>query len=101
VPEPFDVYVDSYQVTTNPYAAAINFNLSDAMPAAPGVPSRTTPVGSVRLSLENMKLLAFLLYRQIRQHERAMGVNIQVPQHVLNALQIGAEDWRGIWERDR
>lgn len=101
MPEPFDVYVDTYQVTTNPYAATINFNLSDAMPAAPGAPPRTTHVGSIRLSLENMKLLAFLLYRQVRQHEQALGVNIQVPQQVLNALQIGAEDWRGIWERDR
>jgi hypothetical protein len=101
VPEPFDIYVDTYQVSMNPYAGTINLMLTDAMPSAPGTPPKSLHVGSIRLSLENIKLLAFLLYRQIKQHEQNLGVNIQVPQQVLNALQIGAEDWQAIWRHDR
>ena len=100
MPEPFDVYIDTYQVSTNPYTGTINFMLSDAMPAAPGTPPKTVHVGSIRLSLENMKLLAFLLCRQVKQHEENLGVNIQVPRQVLNAVQIGAEDWRALWGHD-
>ena len=97
--QPVDIYVDTYQVSTNPYAGTINFLLSDAFPgsAAPGSPPKSVPLATVRLSLENMKLLAFLLYRQIKQHEENLGVNIQVPQQVLNALKIGAEDWQTFW----
>jgi hypothetical protein len=101
VADAFDVYVDAYQVSTNPYAGTINLMLSDPMPTAPGTPPRSNPVGSVRLSLENMKLLSFLLYRQIRQHEENLGVSIQVPRQVLNALKIGPEDWQAVWGRDQ
>lgn len=96
--QPVDIYVDSYQVSTNPYAGTINFMLSDPFPVAPGNPPKSVPLASVRLSLENMKLLAFLLYRQIKLHEENLGVNIQVPLQVLNALQVGAEDWKTFWE---
>ena len=99
MPEPLDIYVDTYQVSTNPWAGTINFSLSGAMPAAPGTPPKTEHLASVRLSLENMKLLAFFLYRQIKQHEQNLGVNVQVPQQVLNQVQIGAEDWQTFWNR--
>lgn len=99
MPEPLDVYVDTYQVSTNPWAGTINFSVSPAMPAAPGVPPRAENLVNLRLSLENIKLLAFFLRRQILQHEQNLGVDIQVPQQVLNQLQIGAEDWRSFWGR--
>jgi hypothetical protein len=98
VPEPLDLYIDTYQVSTNPYGCTINFSLSQALPTAPGTPPRAEPVASVRMSLENMKLLAFFLYRQMMQHERNLGVEIQVPKQVLNAVQIGPEDWQGFWK---
>ena len=97
--DPLDVYVDSYQVSTNPWAGTINFMLSSATPGAPGAPPRHEHLVSVRLSLENMKLLSFLLLRQLMQHEQNLGVNIQVPLQVLNQLQIGAEDWQTFWKR--
>lgn len=97
MPEPLDLYADTYQVSTNAYAGTLNFMLSDAMPSAPGTPPRSTRVASIRLSLENIKLLTFLLHRQIRQHEEQLGVNIQIPRQVLNTLQIGIEDWQTLW----
>ena len=99
MPDPFDIYVDTYQVSTTPFAGTINFMVTSAMPPMPGTPPKTDQLGSVRLSLENMKVLAFFLYRQIKQHESTLGVKIDVPRQVLNTLQIGPEDWEGFWKR--
>ena len=99
MPEPLDVYVDTYQVSTNPWAGTINFSLSDPIPVLPGTPPKSEHLVSIRLGLENMKLLAFFLYRQIKQHEHNLGVDIQVPRQVLNQVQIGAEDWQAFWQR--
>ncbi len=95
--KPFDVYADAYQVTTNPYGVTINLMLSDPMPVAPGSPPKVANVGHLRLSLENLKLLAFLMHRQVKQHEQNLDVNIQIPRQVLNALQISPEDWQPFW----
>ena len=95
--KPLDVYADVFQVSTNPYGGTINFMLTDPMPVAPGSPPKTVNLVNIRLSLENLKLIAFILYRQIKQHEENLGVDIQIPRQVLNALQIGAGDWERIW----
>ncbi len=95
--KPFDVYADTYQVSTNPWGVTINFMLSDPMPVAPGTPPKVANVGHLRLSLENLKVLVFLMHRQVKQHEQNLGVNIQIPRQVLNALQISVEDWRPFW----
>lgn len=97
--EPPDLYADVYQVTTNPWAGTINFSLSSAIPTAPGQPAKHELVATIRMSLENMKLLAFFLHRQVRQHEENLGVNIQVPTTVLNQVRIGPEDWEAFWKR--
>lgn len=99
MPEPIDIYVDTYQVSTSPYHGTINFTLSSALPAAPGMQPKMEHLASVRMSLEAMKLLAYFLVRQILQHEKTFAVNIQVPQQVLNAVQIGYEDWQSFWRR--
>jgi hypothetical protein len=101
VPDPLDIYVDTYQVATTPYHGTIIFSLSGALPVAPGTPPKTEHLASVRMSLEAMKLLAFFLHRQIIQHEKNLGVNIQVPQQVLNAVRIGPEDWQMFWKLER
>lgn len=67
-------------------------------PAGGGAPGQ--PVATVRMSLEHMKLLSFLLRRQLLQFERESGVHIQIPSDVLNQLRIGREDWQECW-RDR
>jgi hypothetical protein len=47
----------------------------------------------VRMSLEHLKLMTFMLRRQLMQFEQTSGVQVQVPQDVLNQLRIGREDW--------
>jgi hypothetical protein len=99
VAEPFDVYADTFQISTNPWAVTLNLNLTGALPVAPGTPPTNTLVGTVRMGLEAVKVLAFLLHRQIEQHERALGITVEISQQVLNAVQIGPEDWQEFWRR--
>lgn len=55
------------------------------------------PVATVRMSLEHMKVMAFMLRRQLLQFEEGTGVQVQVPQEVLNQLRVGREDWDRHW----
>lgn len=96
--EPFDEYIDTYQVGTTPYHGHINFSLSSTAPVAPGQMPKSETVGSIRMSLEAMKLLTFFLYRQMIQHERTLGVTIQLSPKVLEAVQIRLEDWEIFWK---
>jgi hypothetical protein len=49
------------------------------------------------MSLEHMKVMAFMLRRQLLQFEENTGVRVQVPQEVLNQLRVGREDWDRHW----
>lgn len=97
MPDPTDVYSDQFQLTVSPYGSVINFSLSHPTPPAPGSMPQSEKQVSVRMSLEHLKVMAFILARQLRRYERDTGVNVQVPTEVLNALQIGPEDWAGFW----
>ena len=95
--KPVDIYVDTYQVGSTPYHGTINFSLTSALPGPPGQMPQADLLASVRMSLEALKLLAFMLARQITIHERNFGVTIQLPPQVLAALQIRLEDWETFW----
>jgi hypothetical protein len=97
--EALDVYSDSFQLNTNPYGASLNFFISPSMPPPPGTPPQPRLLATVRMSLEHLKLMAFMLRRQVMHHEQQTGSDIQVPVQVLNALGIGKEDWESFWKR--
>lgn len=99
MPESLDVYSDQFQVHTNPHGSALNFFASPPTPPAPGVAVQSQLLVTVRMSLEHLKLMTFMLHRQMKQHESGLGVIIPVPVQVLNALQIGPEDWNAFWGR--
>jgi hypothetical protein len=92
-----DVYSDQFQTTVNPYGATLNFMATSAEPPPPGSPVRAERVATIRMSLEHLKVVAFMLRRQIVQYEQQSGVRIQVPADVLNGLRIGREDWDEFW----
>jgi hypothetical protein len=99
MPEPPDVYCDQFQVNTNPYGCSLNFFASPPTPPAPGAAPQAQLLVTVRMSLEHLKLMTFILHRQMRQYESNLGVTIPIPVQVLNALQIGREDWDAFWSR--
>lgn len=96
--ESFDIYSDSFQINTGPYGCTLNFMLSPSTPPAPGKTPQHETLATIRMSLEHLKLMTFVLRRQIMLHEQQTGVNIQVPTQVLNSLSISPEDWDSLWK---
>ena len=99
MPDTVDVYTDQFQINIGPYGCTLNFSVSSTQPPAPGSAPQVERVASVRMSLEHLKVMTYILRRQVTEYERQSGVRIQVPQEVLNALRIGREDWDALWSR--
>ncbi len=100
MPEPVDVYADQFQINTGPYGCILNFLATHRDPVAPGAVLQSERVSTVRMSLEHLKMMTFILRRQVMNYERNAGVRIQLPQAVLNGLQIGREDWNECWREE-
>ena len=98
--EPIDVYCDQFQTSTSPYGAILNFLLSQPTPAAPGSSPANERLATIRMSLEHLKTMAFVLRNQVRNHEQQTGTTIQIPMQVLNSLKIAPEDWEAFWKID-
>jgi hypothetical protein len=96
--EPVDIYSDSFQLNTGPYGCTLNFLLSPSTPPAPGRTPQPETLATIRMSLEHLKLMTFVLRRQIMHHERQTGVNIQVPTKVLDSVGISTDDWDSLWK---
>jgi hypothetical protein len=92
-----DVFADQFSMNLGPFGCALNFTLSSAMPAAPGGATQGQPVATVRMSLEHLKLMTFLIRRQLIEYERQAGVRIPIGVDVLNQLRVGREDWTEFW----
>jgi hypothetical protein len=98
MPESIDVYADQVGVNLGPFGCALNFAVSAPLPAPGGVVAPGQAVATVRMSLEHLKLMVFLLRRQVKEYERGAGLQIPLPQEVLNQLRVGREDWDECWE---
>jgi hypothetical protein len=92
-----DVYSDQFQVHTGPYGCTLNFLLTSPTPPAPGSPVQATRVATVRMSLEHMKVMTYMLRQQLLEYERRTGTAVQLPMEMLNQLRIGREDWDNLW----
>ena len=92
-----DVYSDQVTLTVGPLGCALNFALSPAIPPTLQVPVAGQTVATIRMSLEHLKLMAYLLRQQLLKYERDSGIRIPIPGDLLNQLKIGPEDWRDCW----
>ncbi len=95
--EPLDVYADQFQLNTAIYGATLNFLVSSPTPPAPGAMPQIERLATIRMSLEHLKVMAFILRKQVLQHEQQTGTTIQIAAQALNGLQIGPEDWDRFW----
>lgn len=101
MPDPVDVYADQFQLNTGPFGCSLNFLLTGPTPPAPGEAPQVQRQATVRMSLEHLKVMAFILHRQVSQMETQTQTEIAIPVPVLNALRIGPEDWNAFWGRMR
>ena len=92
-----DVYADQFQVNLGTFGCTINFQLSGATPVAPGAPPQVDRVATIRMSLEHLKAMVFIMHRQLAGYEAQAHVEIGLPVEVLRALQIRQEDWEAFW----
>ncbi len=96
--EPVDIYSDQFQVNTSPYGCTLNFSVSGPTPPAPGAAPQVERLATVRMSLEHLKIMTYVLHRQVQNYEQQTGTHIPIPMQVLNVLQIGREDWDAFWK---
>ncbi|MEK7354189.1 MAG: hypothetical protein AABZ77_06765 [Chloroflexota bacterium] len=99
--EPFDEYVDQFGIGAGVYGVILNFKRTNPQPVAPGNIPTAKDVGTIRMSLEHFKLMAFLLKRQCDDIEGQLGIEIPLPLQVMNALKIAPEDWQKFWQRPK
>ena len=98
--EPLDVYCDQFQIGTGPYGATMSFLLSDPVPPSPGSPPKAERLATIRMSLEHLKNMVFVLRNQVQSHEEKTGTTIQIPVQVLNSMKIAFEDWEAFWKKN-
>lgn len=97
MPEPFDVYADAFIITLTPFGANLSFEIREAHPS-PNAPPPLRRLGTVRMSVEHLKLMAMMLRNQVRAMESQSGVRFEVDTRVLAQLGIGKEDWDSFWK---
>jgi hypothetical protein len=95
--EATDVYSDQFQLNIGPLGCTLNFQVSGANPVAPGSPPPVERVATIRLSLQHLKAMAFILHKQIAGYESQAQLSTSLPVDVFRALQIRQEVWEAFW----
>ena len=98
--ESFDVYSDTFTVTTTPWGASLSFQLRPPhpIPQSDQEPfEQSTQLGTVRMSNEHLKVMVYMIARQVRRQEIDTGVQFEIPQSVLEQLGIQSVDWNTFW----
>ncbi len=94
--EPFDVYSDGFTISTNPWGTNLVFGLLPAEPS-PGFDAEATHLGTVRVSNEYLKVVAFALWRNVMLHEESIQAELSISPQVLDQLGIPREVWDSFW----
>lgn len=87
-----DIYTDSFRFSVLPYGVAFTFGQNEPHPT----PGKATPAKEaliLRMSLEQAKVLAMMLRRNLKNYEREHGIEIALPYGLYTQLGIAREDW--------
>jgi hypothetical protein len=85
------LYSDGIQIGLSPFTVTLAFTV--APPAQPGAQA-SSPVATIRMSLEHAKVMAIILRKQLKQFEEQLGAEIALPHQVYQQLGVSAkEDW--------
>ena len=94
--EQFDEYADAFTITITPFGANLSFGVREPHPPAGRVPNIQN-LGTVRMSVEHLKIMVMIVRRQVVQVEAQSGIKAEVSREILNQLQIPFEDWDALW----
>ena len=97
--ETFDIYSDSFLVSLNAWGASLTFHLTDPHPS-PDVAREPVPLGTIRMSIEHLKVLAYMLRQYVISHEDFNDVDYDVPDTVLSQIGISRADWEASWDQE-
>lgn len=92
-----DAYADHFQLLLGPYGSALTFGLTPSSPPATGQPMDIRPVATIRMSLEHLKVVAYVLHRNLLDYERSTGTEVAVPRRLMESLGITPEEWTKLW----
>lgn len=89
---PVSVYADSINITATPYGVNLTFGLLPAHPPAESAEVEPpTPQALVRMSLEQAKVFAMLLHKNLRSYESKAEIEIALPAGLYEALGIAEQ----------
>ena len=97
MPEPLDIYCDSFTITVGAWGSNLTFQLREAHPESTSI-KQPERLGTVRMSNEHLKAMTFILRRQVIQYEQQHGVQCDLPVQVLSQMGIAPEDWDAFWK---
>ena len=87
-----EVYTDSLRFTVQPSGVSFTFGISVPHPSPQKVvPGKDTLV--LRMSLEQAKVLAMMLRRNLKDYELQNKLEIALPSQLYTQLGIAQEDW--------
>lgn len=89
---PLEIYSDVFRFSVTPYGVAVTFGTNEAHPN-PGKPGPARDEVTVRMSLEQAKVMTMLFRRNLKQYERDNGLEISLPYQLYTGLGIAREDW--------
>ena len=87
-----EFYSDSLRFSVSPYGVAFTFGVNPPHPNPGRSPNAEEQV-ILRMSLEQAKVLAMLLRRQLKTFEGDNDIEIPLPPGVYTQLGIAREDW--------
>ncbi len=102
-----DVFTDGFQPRLGPYGCDLLFTLTEqpevVLPRPPGVPEPPQAwkppknLVNVRMTPQHLKVMVFLLWKQINNAENQMGVRFDVPKAIMDASNVDEPQWNAFW----
>ncbi len=87
-----EYYSDSFRFSLSPYGVSFTFSLNIPHPSASKV-EPGTDLFNLRMSLEQAKVMAMMLRRNLKSYEKQNDLEISLPAQLYTQLGIAREDW--------
>lgn len=87
-----EIYTDAFRLTISPYGVTFTFSMSVPHPASGKIaPAKDSMC--LRMSLEQAKVLAMMLRKNLRNYETGNSLEIALPSQLYTQLGLSKENW--------